>query len=128
MTSLLIPVLPFIALTVFILAVGHFYPHWANILGKTLPDPKRLKANYVYGILAIFLPFTFWVLTFGHRYSIFTIIAIMWIFVGAGGGAVYWMYWHDAKIARERELKNTLEIQELQLKQKDSSDGQTGRI
>ena len=128
MPLFIITILAFLALEAFILAAGHYYPNWSKKLRVTLPDPRRLITNYTYGTLAIFVPYTLWVATtfmagLYHRMSnIETVILIgvvMWVFVGTGGMAVKYMYWHDGQVAKHHEQKNMQEILELQINQKD---------
>lgn len=130
MPLFILTILAFLALEVFALAFGHSYQHWSKILKVTLPDPRRLITNYTYGTLAIFVPYTAWVATtfmaglYNKMSNLETVILIgvvMWVFVGVGGAAVKYMYWHDGQVAKHHEQRNTQEILELKIKQKDGT-------
>ena len=130
MPTLIFPILVFLSVEIFSLAYGHSYEHWAKVIGKTLPDPKRLITNYTYGILSIFIPFTGWVFftwIFQLIYSLLTIFTVMWIFIGAGGATVKWLYWHDAKVKERQKLKDDLEKQELLIRQMRVTDAEQTR-
>lgn len=97
-------------LTVELLALWseHYDPHMRELTGLPLDDPKRLQINYVLGDLAIFVPYTLWLVVVQPG-NPFYIAFMTWVFLGSGGAMVHLMYRRDAWIKHRQDARDDKE-------------------
>lgn len=118
------PVLIFFEIA--LLGFAHYIPHWRALTGKPIEHPTRLQFNYAVGVACIFLPFTIWLrIIFQEGIATYeTVASWMWIFIAAGGLAVWLMYLLDGFVAWVVKARDQKEITDLVSKQ---NDGQPNR-
>lgn len=90
------------------LAAGHYFP-WRLLIGRELP---RIP-SYIYGVLAIALPVSGYMLLAGQWHSALA----LWSSIGAGGMAVIGCYWLDGRLEKYNARREKIEHMELLLKQ-----------
>jgi hypothetical protein len=84
----------------------HYFPWRLLLMGRELP---RVIA-YIFGVCGLMIPFSLWLWLCGER----EIIAVLWLFVIAGGLTVLGLYgldrlldleMHDIEAGEERALR-----------------------
>jgi hypothetical protein len=103
-------------LTVVLLLLEHWFPHWESVTRRKwfdaltrLPNPVRLIVNYVTGTLAIAIPFSIWLWTGGYL----IVLIVFWMFLTAAGLTVILAYAHDQRVRDRQRLQELREEREL---------------
>jgi len=94
--------------TVLILGFGHYFP-WNSLLGRELP---RIAA-YIYGVLAIALPAT----SFMLLQNLWLAAAVLWAAIVGGGASVIGCYVLDSYLDNRLRRREAEEREALARKQ-----------